>query len=212
MSCSDDGKQKRNKPCENCRTHRRKCKVSQGSQCERCVKMNLTCVFKFSVKPTVLKKAVPNSKKSRMLEQVRILEQEMAAMEQQLRQLNVEVHLDSPNTVLFNSNESIASHTSNLSTFYDSDSNSSIYSSSGFYSDCECTDPTRCVHSEGSKRIKYEAKGSPRLSPSSSTSTALTTITSQNKTNNSWQLTVKQGPKGISFQTSIRNFAMSPFF
>lgn len=209
MSCSDETKQKRNKPCENCRAHRRKCKVSQGSKCERCVKMNLTCVFKFSVKPTVIKKAVPNSKKSRMLDQVRILEQEMAAMEQQLRQLNVEVHLDSPNITQYNSDESISSHISNPSTFYDSDSNSSSgYSNSGFYSvECECTDPTRCAHSDSSKRIKYEAESSPSLTPSSSTSTALTTRTSQNKTNNSWQLTVKQGPKGISFQTSIKNIA-----
>lgn len=193
---------------ENCRAHRRKCKVTEGTQCDRCLKMNLACVFKFSVKPTVLKKAVPNSKKNRMLEQVRIMEQDMAVMEQQLRQLNVKVQLEPPimnnEYANFASDDSITSSGSSSSNFYDSDSNSSY--GEPYSAECECSDPSRCKHVVSVKRKKLTAS-SPSLSYVSSTSTALTTTTSQNRANNTWQLTVQQGPKGTSFQTSIKTIA-----
>ncbi|KAI9364695.1 hypothetical protein BD770DRAFT_378763 [Pilaira anomala] len=193
MSLTDDAKQKRNKPCENCRAHRRKCKVTQGIECDRCIKMNLACVFKLSVKPTVLKKPIPVSKKNRMLEQIRIMEQDMAAMERQLRLLNVKVRVDSP-----------ASYTaSSFGSEYDSDTSSNV-SLSSF--ECECIDRTFCNHT---KRAKYN--NSP--SPSSSTCTALTTTTATTTTlttattKNDWQLTLSQDSKGISFQTSIKSIA-----
>ncbi|KAI8059421.1 uncharacterized protein B0P05DRAFT_574909 [Gilbertella persicaria] len=185
----ENNKQKRNKPCENCRAHRRKCKMVQGNQCERCAKMKLACVFKFTAKPTVLKKVVPISKKNRMLEQVRLMEQEMAMMEQQLKSYNVKLHLEStqkptqqlssshsppllqgPNAIQFDSN--------NNDYIYDSSDNFS-YSSTSTLS-CECTDPARCVHSTRTKRTRYEPDPN-------------------------WRLTITHGPEGMSFQTSIRN-------
>lgn len=165
---------------ENCRAHRRKCKVSQGITCDRCIKMSLSCVFKFSVKPTILKKPVPVSKKNRMLEQVRIMEQDMAAMEQQLRLLNVKVQLD-PSPSPFNSSSS--------SSGYDSDTSSSLG-----YSECECTQPY--CHHVSSKRVKYE--------DTVSSCTALTTTAT---TTDSWNLKISQDSKGISFQTSIKSIA-----
>ncbi|KAI9484841.1 hypothetical protein BDB00DRAFT_853207 [Zychaea mexicana] len=62
-------------------------------QCERCSRMELPCVFKFTVKPNIVKKFVPMSKRNRMLDQVQLLEEEVAAMEMQLRSLNVEAQL-----------------------------------------------------------------------------------------------------------------------
>ncbi|KAJ8662427.1 hypothetical protein O0I10_002121 [Lichtheimia ornata] len=41
-------RQARHTPCENCRTHRRKCTVPLGTQCERCQRMDLVCLFKYS--------------------------------------------------------------------------------------------------------------------------------------------------------------------
>lgn len=140
--------------------------------------MSLSCVFKFSVKPTILKKPIPVSKKNRMLEQIRIMEQDMAAMEQQLRLLNVKVQVDSP--------------TSSFSSEYDSDTNS--YSSC--CSESECNNPSYCTHT---KRTKYTTSPT----PSSSSSTALTTLSDKKH----WQLTLSQDSKGISFQTSIKNIA-----
>jgi hypothetical protein len=101
--------------------------------------MNLACVFKFTAKPTVLKKAVPFSKKNRMLEQVRIMEREMAAMETQLREMNLKVFLQ-PTT----------------EPVYSSDScSSSTWSTSSVWSECDDSD---VIHSSdlGHKRIKYD--------------------------------------------------------
>ena len=184
---------------ENCRAHRRKCKVNQGTQCERCIKMNLTCVFKFSAKPTVLKKAVPNSKKNRMLEQVRIMEQDMAVMEQQLKSMNVQVQVDSPNNnQYFDSNYSVTSFASHHSSIYDSDTTSGGESLSSI--DCDCADPTRCIHITSSKRVRYTSS-SPTFS--NTTATALTT----QKPKDAWQVTISQSAQGITFQTSIKNIA-----
>lgn len=192
--------------------------------------MNLACVFKFSVKPTVLKKAVPVSKKNRMLEQVRIMEQDMAAMEQQLKRLNVRVQIDSPMTNGRNHSISSYGSTSSSSLYnnnnnsnssvisYDSDTNSSCGEhlfEDFLTTDCECTDPTRCSHILKSKRIKYETDPcSPSPSTSSSTtstinSMALITTTSNTARapQNEWRLTVSQTSKGITFQTSIKNIA-----
>ncbi|CEG69010.1 hypothetical protein RMATCC62417_05160 [Rhizopus microsporus] len=44
-------KQKRNRPCENCRTHRRKCISTSSDICERCQKMKLACIYTFTEKP-----------------------------------------------------------------------------------------------------------------------------------------------------------------
>lgn len=167
---------------ENCRAHRRKCKVSQGVSCDRCIKMSLACVFKFSVKPTMLKKPVPLSKKNRMLEQVRIMEQDMAAMEKQLRSLNVQVRLDSP----FHYNSSGSSSGSG----YDSDSSSSAGTSTGegYYTECSEQSHEDRV---STKRVKYK---------DNSPSTALTTT-------HGWNLKVSQDSKGIRFQTSIKSIA-----
>ncbi|KAI8636181.1 hypothetical protein BD408DRAFT_397813 [Parasitella parasitica] len=212
MAFHEENKQKRNKPCENCRAHRRKCKITQGTQCDRCVKMSLTCVFKFTAKPTVLKKAVPVSKKNRMLEQVRIMEQEMQAMEQQLKLLNVQVHLQQQRDTYLLSSGSSSSGSSNSSN--SSSSNSSSRSSSicdnmsevstidsrfadendFTCADCYCTYPSYCSH-RTSKRMKFNP------------TTALIKSTASNHSSNQWQLTVSQGPQGMRFQTSIKNIS-----
>ncbi|KAI8369450.1 uncharacterized protein BYT42DRAFT_648128 [Radiomyces spectabilis] len=91
MNGDDSTKQKRNKPCENCRAHRRKCIVLQGTMCERCRKMTLPCIFKFTVKPNIVKKAVPLSKKNRMLEEVCHLEEQIEDLSEELRLLQMSV-------------------------------------------------------------------------------------------------------------------------
>ncbi|KAI9278990.1 hypothetical protein BDA99DRAFT_554581 [Phascolomyces articulosus] len=52
---------KRNKPCESCRAHRRKCTVSNGTNCDRCKRLFLPCLFKFSLKPSVTKNTIATS-------------------------------------------------------------------------------------------------------------------------------------------------------
>lgn len=178
---------------ENCRAHRRKCKVSQGNQCDRCAKMNLACVFKFTAKPTVIKRAVPVSKKNRMLEQVRMMEQEMQAMEHQLKLLNVEVHIQPHESASdVSSSSSSSSSGSSISgtsetTFEDDEDTASVHTTTS----CECTDPLHCSHIH-TKRMKF----------SLATATALVKPTSHQ-----WQLTVSQGPQGMRFQTSIRSIS-----
>lgn len=127
---------------ENCRAHRRKCNVTEGNQCDRCLKMNLPCVFKFTAKPTVLKKVVPFSKKNRMLEQVRLMEQEMAAMETQLREMHLKVQLQPANDSIYSS---------------DSSSSSSTTCSTGsVWSECDDNDGARSWSDLGPKRVKYD--------------------------------------------------------
>ncbi|KAK4519899.1 uncharacterized protein ATC70_010143 [Mucor velutinosus] len=161
--------------------------------------MNLACVFKFTAKPTVIKKVVPVSKKNRMLEQVRMMEQEMQAMEEQLKLLNVEVHIQPQENIsdLSSSSSSSTSTSSgsstssmNETTFEDVD-DVSIHSTATAATSCECTDPSHCSHIH-TKRMK--------ISPA--TTSALVKSTSHQ-----WQLTVSQGPQGIRFQTSIRSIA-----
>ncbi|CEP08082.1 hypothetical protein [Parasitella parasitica] len=164
--------------------------------------MSLTCVFKFTAKPTVLKKAVPISKKNRMLEQVRIMEQEMQAMEQQLKLLNVQVHLQQKrDTYLSSSSSSSSSDSSGSSSVGDSMSEVSLVdthitdeSDFSMKIDCNCTDPSHCSH-KTSKRIKPNA------------STALVKCSTSNNSSNQWRLTVSQGPQGMRFQTSIKTIS-----
>lgn len=223
MSFYEENKQKRNKPCkmsivgciqtsadslsllpllgENCRAHRRKCKVSQGTQCDRCVKMNLACVFKFTAKPTVFKKAVPVSKKNRMLEQVRMMEQEMQAMERQLKLLNVEVHLQPQENIsdISSSSSSSTGSSSSMSSIAfddeDNDNDDEVSIHTATTSNCECTDSSHCSHIH-TKRMKF--------SPATTSSTQTALVKS---TPHQWQLTVSQGPQGMRFQTSIRSIS-----
>ncbi|KAL7315056.1 hypothetical protein PS15m_006558 [Mucor circinelloides] len=198
-------------PGENCRAHRRKCKVTQGTQCDRCVKMNLACVFKFTAKPTVIKKAVPVSKKNRMLEQVRFMEQEMLAMEQQLKLLNVKVHIQpQENTSYLSSSSSSSTSTSSISSISSSSSASGMSdptfedddddddNDSSIHTNCECTDPSHCSHINA-KRIKME--------PATTTAALVKAAPTTTNTTNQWQLIVSQGPQGIRFQTSIRSIS-----
>lgn len=67
-------------------------------QCERCYRMELPCVFKFTIKPDISRKTVPVSKRNRMLDQVHLLEDDVAAMEEQLRALNVALQLQHDNS------------------------------------------------------------------------------------------------------------------
>lgn len=79
---------------ENCRAHRRKCVIVEGNQCDRCIKTKTFCVFKFNVKPTILRKPVPTSKKNRLIQQVKKLEQQLADLEDQLKNLHIEMKLE----------------------------------------------------------------------------------------------------------------------
>ncbi|CAO3615129.1 unnamed protein product [Cunninghamella blakesleeana] len=74
-------KQKRNKPCENCRAHRRKCIVTDKTICERCLRMSIPCLFKFSTKPIIPKKSISTSKKNRLLQKVWSLEKDAKMLE-----------------------------------------------------------------------------------------------------------------------------------
>ncbi|KAI9487410.1 MAG: hypothetical protein EXX96DRAFT_553111 [Benjaminiella poitrasii] len=82
-------RQKRNKPCENCRTHRRKCVNRDHSTCERCQKLNLECVYKISEKPSkpVSKPTVSLVKRNKLFEAVWLLKQETDTIQFQLSQL-----------------------------------------------------------------------------------------------------------------------------
>ncbi|KAI9019380.1 hypothetical protein CLU79DRAFT_818161 [Phycomyces nitens] len=96
MSTIDENetlKQRRNRPCENCRAHRRKCIVLQGMQCERCRKMSSCCLFKLTARPLIAKRAVPLSKKNRVWNEIWELEQEAEDLQDQLRALHITTRL-----------------------------------------------------------------------------------------------------------------------
>lgn len=173
--------------------------------------MNLACVFKFTAKPTVIKKSVPVSKKNRMLEQVRMMEQDMQAMEKQLKLLNIKVHIQQHQPQDFNylsSSSSTSTSSSSSSSGGDSMSETSTSSSSANAmdddnlftdTDCDCTDPLHCSHIN-IKRMK--------VNPTTTTAAAAALVKSTtNNNSNQWQLTVSQGPQGMRFQTSIRNIS-----
>ncbi|ORZ20566.1 hypothetical protein BCR42DRAFT_370362 [Absidia repens] len=85
----DDLKQKRSKPCESCRTHRRKCILKQPNYCERCQRMAIPCYFKLTTKPpATLKKSISASKKNRLFKKIWLLEQEAALLETELHDLS----------------------------------------------------------------------------------------------------------------------------
>lgn len=191
--------------------------MTQGTQCDRCVKMNLACVFKFTAKPTVIKKSVPVSKKNRMLEQVRMMEQDMQAMEKQLKLLNVKVHIQQhqpQDSNYLSSSSSTSTSSSSSSSGGDSMSETSINSSNANAMDddslfidtnCDCTDPSHCSHIN-IKRMKTNST----ITTTTTTSTAAAALvksTTNNNNSNQWQLTVSQGPQGMKFQTSIRNIS-----
>ncbi|OAD05424.1 hypothetical protein MUCCIDRAFT_162111 [Mucor lusitanicus CBS 277.49] len=163
--------------------------------------MNLACVFKFTAKPTVFKKAVPVSKKNRMLEQVRMMEQEMQAMERQLKLLNVEVHLQPQENIsdISSSSSSSTGSSSSMSSIAfddeDNDNDDEVSIHTATTSNCECTDSSHCSHIH-TKRMKF--------SPATTSSTQTALVKS---TPHQWQLTVSQGPQGMRFQTSIRSIS-----
>ncbi|KAI8380572.1 hypothetical protein EDC96DRAFT_491433 [Choanephora cucurbitarum] len=160
--------------------------------------MKLACVFKYTAKPTVLKKTVPVSKKNRLLEQVRLMEQDMANMEEQLRLFNVKIQLESsrpisPNpypTLLYTQEDDYydtsdamsSSGSSSASGSYFSSCSDRRYSQNTNISTCECADPVHCVHAT-TKRPKFHSS------------------------ENEWKLTITQGAEGISFQTSIKTIS-----
>ncbi|KAI9473815.1 MAG: hypothetical protein EXX96DRAFT_621448 [Benjaminiella poitrasii] len=179
LSTNENAKKKRNKPCENCRAHRRKCKVTQGNQCDRCIKMNLTCVFKFTAKPTIVNKSIPISKKNKILEQVCSIEREVQAMEQQLKLLNV--------TMQTSSNES----------------------SLGYSSTDDEYSPQLNVGDSITKHVTTATAPAKRVKYDSDTliTTKYNKYIQSCEEFPPWQLTIKQDSKGISFETTIKNVA-----
>ncbi|KAG1138438.1 hypothetical protein G6F37_007941 [Rhizopus arrhizus] len=86
-------KPKRNKPCENCRKHRRKCNSDDtNSKCERCQRINAECVFKFTEKPPKLKQIVSTARQNELLNVIGALEQQTEELRLQLLQLKKEFH------------------------------------------------------------------------------------------------------------------------
>lgn len=57
--------------------------------------MRTFCIFKFNAKPTILNKPVSTSKKNKLLKQVKGLEQQLARMEEQFKNYNVQFQLES---------------------------------------------------------------------------------------------------------------------
>ncbi|KAI9022145.1 hypothetical protein CLU79DRAFT_751391 [Phycomyces nitens] len=89
-----DEKQKRNKPCEQCRGQRRKCNGLPGMTCERCDKMNLECVYKHTEKPIIPKTTISTAKKNKVIENTYQIQRQILSMEQQLRSLKVVIQLE----------------------------------------------------------------------------------------------------------------------
>ncbi|ORZ09138.1 hypothetical protein BCR42DRAFT_470517 [Absidia repens] len=85
MTSLDETRQKRNKPCENCRAHRRRCIPTESTQCERCIKKRLNCVYKVTLKPILAKNMVPASKRIRVLDQVRDIKDTLDDLEQEMQ-------------------------------------------------------------------------------------------------------------------------------
>ncbi|KAI9281178.1 hypothetical protein BY458DRAFT_487175 [Sporodiniella umbellata] len=125
MTINKDRKQKRNKPCEHCRSDRRKCVVNKENQCDRCIKKGLTCVFKFNTKPTILRRSVPISRKNKLMEHMKGMENQLAIMEEQLRLYNVQLKIqptfESTSDVGFQTTAIVTDHTHN--TYSDTNAN-----------------------------------------------------------------------------------------
>jgi len=176
---------RRNKPCENCRAHRRKCVVVSGDHCERCIKNNVACVFLVVSKPKLAaKKAISQSKKRRLLNQVYDLEDICEDLEDQLRTMDIKFDSSSSS-----SSPSIKTEDSDdqAVTFYEppqSDTPRSAetelvgYSkpSQPFANICTCTTSTPCSH------MKINT----------------------HSTTPEWNLTISREQQGLRFQTSIK--------
>ncbi|KAI8053137.1 uncharacterized protein B0P05DRAFT_600349 [Gilbertella persicaria] len=79
---------RRNKPCENCRMHRRKCVSYDNSTCERCHKLDLDCIFKITEKPNrPYKPAISTSKRNKLYEAIWTLEDETENIQLELSRL-----------------------------------------------------------------------------------------------------------------------------
>ncbi|KAF1798354.1 Zn(2)-C6 fungal-specific transcription factor [Mucor lusitanicus] len=90
-------RQKRNKPCENCRTHRRKCVNVNNSICERCGKLNLECIFKLTEKPAKsIKPSISPAKRNKLFDTIWCLNQEADLIQLQLAQLQESSNSNSP--------------------------------------------------------------------------------------------------------------------
>lgn len=85
-------RQKRNKPCENCRSHRRKCVVFDATKCERCYKLDLNCIYKISEKPNKLYRPfISPAKRKALMETIWMLKNESDCIQLQLSQLQSEM-------------------------------------------------------------------------------------------------------------------------
>ncbi|KAG2198175.1 hypothetical protein INT47_000376 [Mucor saturninus] len=75
-------------PGENCRAHRRKCVAFDKTSCDRCHKLELTCIFKFT--ETTIKAPKPvisTSKRNKLFDAVWTLKKESDSIQLQLSQL-----------------------------------------------------------------------------------------------------------------------------
>ncbi|ORX44747.1 hypothetical protein DM01DRAFT_89404 [Hesseltinella vesiculosa] len=87
---NDPKHQKRNLPCEHCRTNRRKCLVDEGQTiCKRCLGKQVPCLFKFSIRPVIVKKVVPTNKKQRLVHRVAQLTQDIELLEEELTSMTL---------------------------------------------------------------------------------------------------------------------------
>ncbi|CDH48827.1 hypothetical protein RO3G_14266 [Lichtheimia corymbifera JMRC:FSU:9682] len=87
----------RHVPCEHCRKHRRKCATLTGTHCERCRRMALVCLYKFTRRPAATaecpqaaaieakRRRLLRSKRQHVRDQVRQLEQLVNEMETELQ-------------------------------------------------------------------------------------------------------------------------------
>ncbi|KAI8641894.1 hypothetical protein BD408DRAFT_388008 [Parasitella parasitica] len=89
MKDSFNARPKRNKPCENCRTHRRKCVSLNNSMCERCSKLSLECIFKSTEKPSRSAKpsVISPARRNKLFDTIWFLNQEADMVQLQLSQL-----------------------------------------------------------------------------------------------------------------------------
>ncbi|KAH8550774.1 hypothetical protein BGW37DRAFT_495795 [Umbelopsis sp. PMI_123] len=176
---------RRNKPCENCRAHRRKCVVLSGDRCERCIKNNISCIFLITTKPKVVqKKSISQSKKRRLLNQVWDLEDVCDNLEDQLK--SMDIHFDAKKysppvklEQLDEDDESTVSTSKQSNTAASSETEMYSYpkssSSSSSTELCNCAEPTPCSHMKVVSPISSE-----------------------------WSLTISRGKQGLRFQSSIK--------
>ncbi|KAL0083204.1 Zn(2)-C6 fungal-specific transcription factor [Phycomyces blakesleeanus] len=62
--------------------------------CERCIKMDLECVYKHTEKPVIPKLAVSSAKRNKVIENTQHIQRQVLGMEQQLRALKVIIQLE----------------------------------------------------------------------------------------------------------------------